>query len=244
MLTSFLAALQFLTITPPLIRRPFSMPELGRSVGFFPAVGWIIGGILWGLARALTPILPSSVAAALLMGLWIIITGAIHFDGFLDMCDGLFGGHDADARLRIMRDHRVGAFATAGGGLLLLLQFAALSSMTPALRSWALLLAPVLGRWAAAQAIVWAPYARPQGLGRAMKDNARWPQALLATIFLAPMFWFFPLAAALGLAAALLTLGGVLFITLRRIPGLTGDIYGAIIVLVEVATLVVFSAMA
>lgn len=244
MLTSFLAALQFLTILPPIVRRPFTHSELGRSVGFFPLVGWIIGAALWCVAWGVGWIFPMPVVAAITLATWLLLTGAIHFDGFLDMCDGLFGGHDPESRLTIMRDHRVGAFATAGGALLLLMLFAALISLDTMMLGPALLLAPVLGRWAAAQAIIWTPYARQQGLGRAMKDNARWPQSLLASLFILPAFILIPIPASAGFLTTLVTLAGILIITLRRIPGLTGDIYGAIIVITEAATLVLLTAFA
>jgi adenosylcobinamide-GDP ribazoletransferase len=92
-------------------------------------------------------------------------------------------------------------------------------------------------------AIYFFPYARPQGLGKAMKDHtSRW-EILLASLF--------SLASSglgghlRGLLACLLAAGivwaGARF-TLRRIPGLTGDIYGALNELVEAAVLLVFAA--
>src|SRR5262249_36699274 len=57
-----LAAMQFLTIAPPLVRRSFTAAELGRAVGYFPLVGLLIGGFLVGLDRLLALFLPPSVA--------------------------------------------------------------------------------------------------------------------------------------------------------------------------------------
>ena len=45
---SFLAALQFLTVIPPLVRRPFTDEEMVRSLGYFPVVGVLLGGLLAG----------------------------------------------------------------------------------------------------------------------------------------------------------------------------------------------------
>ncbi len=39
---ALMAALQFLTIVPPIVRRPFTAAEMGRAVGFFPLVVLII----------------------------------------------------------------------------------------------------------------------------------------------------------------------------------------------------------
>lgn len=238
---ALLAAFQFLTILPPVIRRAFSAGELGRAVGFFPLVGLALGGILFGLDAGLRLILPPGPAAVLLMTAWLLSTRALHFDGFLDTCDGLFGGFTSERRLEIMRDSRVGAFGVAGGGMLLLAIFAGLTALTD--RFAGLMLAPVLGRWAMSLAVVLFPYARDKGLGRDMKDNARLPQAALATGVALAAAWLgggWAGLIALGIAAVLmLSAAGY---TLRRIPGLTGDIYGAVCVIVEVAVLLFLSA--
>lgn len=235
-MSAILAAFQFLTTLPPLVRRPFTLSELGRAVGWFPLVGLALGAILAGLDWGLGQIFPVGVSTVLVMAVWLLASGAIHFDGFLDSCDGLFGGKTSEHRLEIMRDHRVGAFAVAGGGLLLLLRFAALSALPD--RTLALILAPTLGRWAISLAIVAFPYAREQGLGRAMKDHAGWPQAALATVIAASVA--LTLGQWLGLAAlvtAFLTALLCARFIQSRIPGLTGDSYGALCELTEVAVL-------
>ena len=239
--TGFLAAVQFLTVAPPLVRRPFTAEELGRAVGYFPLIGLAIGGFLVGLDRLLTLFLPSSVTSALVLTGWILCSGALHLDGFLDSCDGLFGGRTPEERLRILRDERIGAFAAIGGFLLLLIQFQSLAALSS--RSEALLLAPVVGRWGMAVAVVAFPYARAEGLGRALKDHAGWLQALLASATAALAAWFAggrhgPLI--LVLSGSLLWL--VVRFVLARLPGLTGDIYGALCQLLEVLVLVAFNA--
>jgi adenosylcobinamide-GDP ribazoletransferase len=106
----------------------------------------------------------------------------------------------------------------------------------------ALILAPVLSRWAMAASIFAFPYARPEGLGKAMKDHTTVRQTLMATLFAAGIAGFtlgWPGLAAAGLA--LLVMLGVARFTLRRIPGLTGDLYGAINELVEAVVLIFFT---
>ena len=141
-MTSLLTAFQFLTTFPAVIRRAFTAQELGRAVGFFPIVGLALGGVLYGLEVGLGLIFPAQVVAVFVLAAWLLLTRALHFDGFLDSCDGLFGGFTPERRLEIMRDSRVGAFGVAGGGLLLLAKYAAILSL-PNLSG--LLLAPV--RW-------------------------------------------------------------------------------------------------
>jgi adenosylcobinamide-GDP ribazoletransferase len=243
-LIAFLTALQFLLISPAFIKRPFTARELGAAVGFYPLVGLVLGGLLLAADYLLALFMPPLVRLALILVLWVLLTGALHLDGFLDACDGLLGGYTPESRLEIMRDEHFGAFALAGGVLLLLVKFSALSAITPL--APALLLAPVLGRWGMAVALVAFPYARPQGLGRAVKDTASWAQAITATAFAIPItvvvawlwagWWAF---LALGIAV-LLVWGGARY-TLRRLPGLTGDIYGALNEIIEVAVLLVLA---
>ena len=239
-MVSLLAAFQFLTTMPPLIRRAFTPAELGRAVGWYPLVGLALGGLLLGMEVGLRRLFAPEVNAVLLLAAWLLLTRALHFDGFLDTCDGVFGGFTPARRLEIMRDSRVGAFGVAGGVLLLLSRYVALAALVDVQSG--LLLAPVLGRWSVALALVAFPYARPQGLGREIKDHARWPQALLAsTIAIATTGL---LAGRTGLLvagiAALLTLSGAVFLS-RRLPGLTGDSYGALCETVETAVLIVFT---
>jgi adenosylcobinamide-GDP ribazoletransferase len=240
LLSAPLAALQFLTLTPPIVRRPFTPVEMGWSVGCFPLVGALLGGLLAGLNWGLTRVFPAGVSATLLLAFWVVITGALHLDGFLDACDGLFGGRTSESRLRIMHDERVGAFGVAGGVLLLLLKATALTAAAP--RLVPLLLAPTLARWGMALAVVAFPYARPRGLGRAMKDHAGWGQAALATVVALAVAWFAGgWMGLLAAALAVLTTGALAGFALSRLPGLTGDVYGAVCEAVEVVVLLFFA---
>jgi adenosylcobinamide-GDP ribazoletransferase len=246
LISSFLAAVQFLLVSPAFIKRDFTPQELGAAVGFFPLAGLILGAILVGADHLLGLVFPALVRAALLLGIWVSLTGALHLDGFLDACDGLLGGFDPEQRLSIMRDERVGAYALVGGVLLLLVKFSAIASLP--VRLPALLLAPVLGRWAIAWAVTACPYARPIGLGRSMKDNAGKAQAVQASVSALLIVGAVMLAyraQAIYILAAVAVVGIATWLSmkfaLKRIPGLTGDIYGAINELVELAVLVVLT---
>lgn len=235
-LIAFFAALQFLTITPPLVRRPFTQLELARGVGYYPLVGLLIGLVLYLADGLFGMVFPDQVSAALILALWVLLSGALHLDGFLDACDGLFGGATVESRLRILHDERVGAFALAGGVLLLLVKFTAIANLP--VKTGALLLAPTLGRWGITIALVVFPYAREEGLGRALKDHTTWRQLALASFTALAVTWLIAgwigiLAA--GVSAFVVWLGAAF--TMRRLPGLTGDIYGALNELVEIVVL-------
>jgi adenosylcobinamide-GDP ribazoletransferase len=240
-LAAFLAAVQFLLISPAFVRRPFTAKELGSAVGFYPLVGLILGGLLVGLDWLAGWLFPPLLRAAIVLTGWVLLTGALHLDGFLDACDGLLGGFTPERRLEIMRDERVGAYALSGGILLLLIQLSAISALDES-RLFALVLAPVLGRWGIALALIAFPYVRTSGLGREIKDNARTPQAVLATIFalvvlLVAARFYNPWSILAVFIVVLITWLAVMRFTLKRIPGLTGDIYGATNFLIETTVL-------
>ncbi len=239
MMTSLIAALQFLTIMPSFVRRVFTPLEMGRAVGWFPLVGLALGALLFGLGRGLSVIFPTPVVGVLVLAVWLLLTRALHFDGFLDICDGLFGGFTPERRLEIMRDSRVGAFGVAGGGLLLLTKYTAIISLT---NYYGLLLAPVLGRWILTIAIFFYPYAREKGLGRDMKDNVGWQQIVIASAITLLSAWLiggWMGILAMALAGVVLWLGAGFII--RRIPGLTGDSYGALCEMSELIVLLLFT---
>jgi adenosylcobinamide-GDP ribazoletransferase len=247
-MTAFAAAIQFLLLSPAFVRRPFTTRELGRAVGFYPLAGLLLGALLALADPLLGRILPVGVRSALILTLWIALTGALHFDGFIDSCDGLLGGGTPDQRLAIMRDERAGAYGLAGGTLLLLILFSGLGAVQ-SLRWAVLLLAPVIGRWAMALAVVLFPYTRPSGLGRDIKDNAGIEEAALSTVIVVlivlPLAWWMHTGAplvALGLAALVGWLTAQF--ARSRLGGLTGDIYGAITMMAEASVVLVFAAMA
>jgi cobalamin 5'-phosphate synthase/cobalamin synthase len=234
-------------ITPAFVKRPFTAAEMGRSTAFFPLVGLLLGGVLAGADLLLAYVFPTEVRSALVLVLWIVLTGALHFDGLLDSCDGLLGGRTPDRRMQIMRDERTGAYAAAAGALILLTMFSALNAIAAA-RWVALLLAPVLGRCGITLSVVRFPYAREAGLGRDLKDHTRRGQAvgaLLTTLaVVGGVAWQMQsLTALAALVIAVVVWRLASLFVLRRMPGMTGDTYGAINMLIEASVLLTFAVM-
>ncbi|MEE4351245.1 MAG: adenosylcobinamide-GDP ribazoletransferase [Desulfatiglans sp.] len=90
------------------------------SLPWFPAVGLILGLILYGISYGWTrlPFEQWPAGCSLFMvaaGIWL--TGGLHLDGLADWADSLGGFHDREKRLAIMKDVRLGTF----GGLALII---------------------------------------------------------------------------------------------------------------------------
>ena len=230
-------ALQFLTITPPIVRRPPPPTSLGSAEAFFPAVGLLLGLGLLATDVLLRPLIAQPVRDVLLVILLAVMTGALHLDGLIDTFDGVFGGRDPQTRLALMRDPRAGAFGVVAVVCLLLLKVAALGGLPEQARAGALLLAPCLGRWAIVAATAWFPYARPEGLGRAFKDGIRGRHWVLAGAMTASAAaWLAGTTGIAVFAASTLVVTVLGVVVSRRLGGLTGDTYGALCEVVETWT--------
>ena len=241
----FLYALQFLTIISIPWRREVSPEELGRSAGYFPVVGLIIGLVLVGLDWLFGLILPSAVANALLIVSLVVITGVLHLDGFVDTCDGIAGHKTAEDRWRVMHDSRVGGFGIVGIVLLLLVKYVSLNSIPLPLMMTTLVLMPVISRWATVYAIFAYPYAKPSGLGKAFKQGTNWLRFTMATLI--ALVVVVGLAQLVGLAIMFLiwVMAVAVAAYLKgKFSGLTGDTYGAINEVTEVGVLILVTLLA
>jgi len=247
-MSRFLSALQFLTIISIPWRREAKVEEVGRSTSYFPVVGLIIGLILVGLNWLFGLILPSAVVNALLIVSLVILSGALHLDGFVDTCDGIAGHKTVEARWQVMRDSRVGGFGIVGVVLLLLVKYVSLSSIPEPLLLMTLVLMPLLSRWAMAYAIFNYPYAKSSGLGKAFKQGTSWPRFTMATVITAVVVVILALRFSL---AIVLLMFFVWIVTVAmaayfksKFSGLTGDNYGAINEVAEVAVLILINLLA
>ena len=236
----FLAALRFLTIIPLPWRREVSPEELGRSAVYFPVVGLIIGFLLAGWHWLLGLFLPWAVVDILVIVSLVVISGALHLDGFIDTCDGIAGHKPVEDRWRVMHDSRAGGFGVIAVCCLLLVKYVSLNNVPDSLLRVTLVLMPVLSRWAMAYAIFAYPYARPVGLGRAFKQGTRWLRFTIATLIT------FAVALVLLQLTGLAVMLGIWIIVAAmatylkgKFSGLTGDTYGAVNEVAEVCVLII-----
>ena len=136
----------FFTRIPMPVMTSISPEDNGRALVALPVVGLAIGLLLYLLAQLFAG-LPAGVAAALLLTVWVFVTGGLHIDGLADSADGWLGGFgDPERTLEIMKDSRCGSGALMAVGCLLLVKFAALSALLEQGATIALLAAPLIGR--------------------------------------------------------------------------------------------------
>ncbi|TVQ92613.1 MAG: adenosylcobinamide-GDP ribazoletransferase [Chromatiaceae bacterium] len=243
-----LIAARFLTRAPLPDPGPLAATEPGRAALCYPWIGLLLGLLLATLALALGGLAtgPATPAlAALLLGLWVWGTGALHLDGLADCADAWVGGLESRERtFQILADPHVGAMGVVALVLALLIKLAALLALfgsAPTTRppvALVLIWVPALARAQLLLLALTTPAARATGMGAALRQTlprqrAWWTLALLWGLALA-------LLGAAGLLAGALAL--TVLLTWRRsmlvrLGGFTGDTAGALVELTELALL-------
>jgi adenosylcobinamide-GDP ribazoletransferase len=222
-----------------------------RGVAHFaPLVGLMIGGIL-GLCDGVMNYLgmPILTRSALVVGVWIAITGGLHLDGAMDSADGLAVG-DPERRLQVMTDSATGAFGAMTAIAIVLLKTTALTDISE--NRWLVLMAACgWGRWGQQLAIARYPYLKPTGKGAFHKQAIRSYKDLLPGLVL-----LFSLSGSLWLVnrkglflglvmilagSAIATLSGAWFN--HKLGGHTGDTYGAVVEWTEALFLCVLTVL-
>jgi len=236
-MSSFFAALQFLTIFPWPRRTDRSADEIGRAAVFFPAVGFLLGLILVLINGVLEAYSSPGLLSVVLVTVLALLTRGLHLDGLGDTFDGLGAGGDRERILQVMDDSHTGAFGLIAIVLLLFFRIHAIEILDT--ERWrALLAAPVLGRWAMVLLGYRSQAAKP-GLGSNLIDHLETKHVLFAT-FIALLLVAGILhgrGIALMIWIAVFSLASKKYFH-RRLGGVTGDTFGAVGEISETSVLV------
>ncbi|MEA3278371.1 MAG: adenosylcobinamide-GDP ribazoletransferase [Pseudomonadota bacterium] len=238
---SVLIAGRFLTRLPLPDPGPLSGPDLGRSAPAYPLVGLVLGLLLWGLARLLGEGGSVELSAALVLTVWVWMTGALHLDGLADSADAWIGGlGDRERTLAIMKEPSSGPMAVVVLVLVLLCKWAAIAALIGKGLTASLIWVPTLARAQLLLPFLTTPYVRPRGMGAEtvahLTQRAAW--VAIGLTLIGSLLHLGVAALEIGLA------GGILFLLWRqammsRLGGFTGDTAGALVELTETLALVV-----
>ncbi len=232
-LTSFLSGVIFYTIIPLPSKWTNNWQRIAR---WCPIVGLLIG-LLLALVNILLGFcnVPSLTNNALVVAIWVAITGGLHLDGAMDSADGL-SVTDPSRRLEVMKDSATGAFGAIAAVIILLLKTAALSDAS--LPLWLVLLSATgFARWGQVCAIAFYPYLRETGKGSFHQENLRSPQDILLGLFVllgCSGLWF-TVESLSWLQIGIVVIGNIAIALLtgywfnKQLGGHTGDTYGAVV---------------
>ncbi|MGF1602575.1 MAG: adenosylcobinamide-GDP ribazoletransferase [Thermosynechococcaceae cyanobacterium] len=233
----------FYTCVPLPSRLPLSFTRIAQWAPFMGLViGFALGLADLGLAQLTMPILPRS---AIIVALWLGITGGLHLDGAMDTADGL-AVMESDRRLEVMTDSRSGAFGVMVAVIILLLKVCTLSAVLTH-RPLVLMLAATWGRWGQLVAIALYPYLKPDGKGAFHKQNLQLPwdfiPGLICLMGLSVLQWSTDsvlLTSETALCSLFISSSTGLWFY-NQLRGMTGDVYGAVVEWTEVLILCAFT---
>lgn len=216
----------------------WSTGDSGRASVWYPFVGLVIGALTWLAWQASMFAFPPLVAGIVTLVVWVVLTGGLHLDGLADCCDGLLASVSVERRLEIMKDPHMGAFGVIGLILVLLLKAATLASLTP-LTSFGILLATSLARWCILPGGL-LPLARPSGMGADFTLGFRRSFMIWGVLVPLVIAVLLGMRGILAMLAGLGAAGSVLWLAKSRIGGVTGDVFGMVVEIVEVVVLLAF----
>jgi len=240
-LDEFPLAVSFLTILPVIDRRPASEETVAASFAWFPLVGFALGAALVGEDWILAHVFAQVIRSVLIVISLTVVTGAVHLDGLADTADALGAGRDSDRALDILHDSRVGTFGASAIFFDLTLKILALSTLADHRRYAALIVAPMLARWAMLVVAAGLPYLRTSGSGSTLLsgNNFGMRASIVAVFTLVVMLMLGAMRPiALATAVAIAIVFAMRLFYRRWLGGVTGDLIGACGELVEIAVLV------
>lgn len=255
-----LATLTFFTRLP--LWRVCNIPaeHYKRVVPLWPLAGWFTGGIMAVVYLCTACVFSPFIAVLLALLSRLLLTGALHEDGFADFCDGFGGGTSRERTLEIMKDSHIGTYGVLG---LIVYVLLISSSMHELLHerictsensflfiAWLIISMDVWSKYCASRIIYNLPYARnaEQAKNKLVYADITLGEKVLS-LFLG-LLPFIPAIAimllsensyaiAIGIAAMMLVpliVSSLLFRYIRnRIQGYTGDCCGAVFIICELS---------
>jgi adenosylcobinamide-GDP ribazoletransferase len=233
----FLTAVMFFTRIPCPKGMDYSQDILNASAGYYPVIGWIVGGFAGLVFYCAYLIFPFSISILLSMVATILLTGAFHEDGFADVCDGFGGGWHKKEILDIMKDSRIGAYGAIGLIAVLSCKFLALSAINASFIPIILIIGHSLSRFISSIFRFTDQYVRDNDDSK-VKPMAK--EMSVKNLALSAVFGLLPLLLLKNIFAFALVIpvliAELLFArySVRRIGGYTGDCLGAAQQLCEV----------
>ncbi len=227
----FLTAVLFFTRIPCPKWVNHSSEALLKSNRFFPLIGIVVGSIAASIFYAASFIFPKEIAIILSMISSIWITGALHEDGFADVCDGFGGGWTKDKILSIMKDSVLGAFGVIGLIIILGLKFYCLNFFDSKTLPLIIISAHAISRYNTTLLLFSHSYVRDEATSKVKINNNKLSLTSLIIAFvigITPLFIFKSPIILLSLIPLFITYLYLSNYYKKWIGGYTGDCAGAL----------------
>lgn len=208
--------------------------DMKQTSKYFPIIGWLVGCFSAFILYCSKLVLPYEISIILSMITSLIITGAIHEDGFADVCDGFGGGYTKERILDIMKDSSTGAFGSIGLIMILGLKFSCLYYIPTSVIVPVIITAHTISRWTSISFLYTHNYARSNDNSKSSVFIKHTPLKEFIIISIFGIIPFFLLPSNLIIYSVLLIVPVYMVKTIlgayfnRKIGGYTGDCMGAV----------------
>ncbi len=123
----------------PMPKVSWEKSRMKYVMAFFPLVGVLVGGCVFGMLYLASVLNMSQLLfAGIITVLPILLTGGIHFDGYMDTVDAISSYQPREQRLEILKDPHVGAFGVIYAIVYIVLFFAGICGVIAAGESFVL----------------------------------------------------------------------------------------------------------
>lgn len=232
----FILMIQFFTRIPIKVNVLADEKDFSKGLLYFPFVGLVIG-----IFNYLTFYVFSYLGQELLsIVFWllsnIIVTGAIHIDGFADTCDGLLSSRSKERMLEIMKDSRIGTNGVIAIAMDLLIRLTFMFSVSYSIRPFVIILSPIVGKCFVLMLIWISSYAREKGgMGGLFYKDMSKLHIIIGIVFGILMIVFiYSWKLLIILIPCLIILLIYRRFVVNKIGGMTGDTLGAANELAEI----------
>jgi adenosylcobinamide-GDP ribazoletransferase len=237
--------LQLLTRVPINKALPCENDNFKNGANFFSLIGLLIGLCQYILFIVLTKVIPINFAVISIIIFDILITGALHIDGFGDTCDGFFAFKGKDKIIEIMKDSRIGTFGCIGIVLNLLIKYEGYLLVVSNWKAIFIIIIPMISKFSMILLSYIGKPAKEKGSGNLFINTVTLKEVIVNTIFVLAIEFLmnFSFQTILLLVSAIIIT--ILFNLLcnSKINGITGDSLGANNELVVLISLIILSSI-
>lgn len=242
----FIMALSMFTILPaPYIE--WDDEGVKNMMKFYPVIGAIVGGV-WSIVYYLINILKISLVlkSVIIMIVPFVITGMLHLDGFMDVCDAILSRRDKEEKIRILKDSKIGAFAVISLLILFFIQFGGIYSVVEKnIHFYSLILIPIISRSTVAYFLLSRTTIKESTLGTYFKKGTNSIDRIIMIIALLLMLLVsFIFLKYKGILLVILIVSGIIWAVekcRREFEGISGDVAGFALVIGEVIGILVLA---
>lgn len=242
---NFLLMIQLLTRVPINKALPCEKENFKNGANYFGLIGFLIGLCQYGLYLVLSKVIPINFVVIGIIVFEILITGALHLDGFGDTCDGFFAFKGKDRIIEIMKDSRIGIFGCIGIVLNLLIKYEGYLFLLNNSKALGILIIPAVSKFSMVFLSYIGKPAKEKGSGNLFINTVTLREVivniilvLIAGLLLNSIFNTIVLLIASIILTILLNL-----LCNSKINGVTGDSLGANNEIVVLMSLIILSSL-